>query len=146
MLVHFIVRHQFSRYSPYYYYPLIAMLNVKTEQKKNVKIQNVKIILITLIDTHSVYDQPFSRYCTVNVHGKNKKYVKTSKFQSSIISFNSFGRDDPLPPEHTWILVSISDVYFQRRCRLRHLLPYGHMLTITKNSTFEISQFFEQLW
>ncbi len=45
------------------------------------------------------------------------------------------------------ILGSKSGVFFQRRCRLKLLHPYGPMLTETKtkigeNPKFEISQFF----
>ncbi len=78
-----------------------------------------------------------------------KKEQKMPKIQILIFrnSLNNFGRDPPW--EYTWILGDKCGV-FQRRSRLKRLLPYDPMWTKSKNigqnPKFEISQFFEQLW
>ncbi len=46
--------------------------------------------------------------------------IQTLKFHNY---FKNFGRDPP--HECKWILGSGSDVYFQRKCRLKLLLPYA---------------------
>ena len=56
---------------------------------------------------------------------EQKKMPKIQSFKFHY-SFNNFGRD--LPQEYPWILESKFGVFFQRRCRLKRLLPYGPML------------------
>ena len=89
----------------------------------------------------SLYDQRFPRYRTfyssplttmLNVPKKNKKkmpQIPNLKFHNSL---SIFGRGPP--QEYAWFLGSEPGAYFQRRCRLKFLLPYGPMLTKTKKN------------
>ena len=59
---------------------------------------------------------------------QKKKNAKNPNFEiSQCYSLSNFGRDSP--QEYAWFFVSESGVYFQRRGRLKFLLPYGPMLT-----------------
>ncbi len=58
---------------------------------------------------------------------KKKLKILNFKFHNS---FNNVGKDPP--QEYAWILGSKPGGYFQMRCRLKLLLPYGPLLTETK--------------
>ncbi len=60
---------------------------------------------------------------------KNLPQIQNFKFHYSL---NNFGRDPP--QEYPRILGSKSGVLFQRRSRLKLLLPYGPMLMKTKKN------------
>ncbi len=86
----------------------------------------------------SLYGQQFPRYGTfyhfplttmLNAPKRTKKLPKIQnlKFHNSL---SNFGRDPR--QEYAWFLGSEFDAYFQRRCRLKFLPPYGPMLTKTK--------------
>ncbi len=80
---------------------------------------------------------------------KEEKKLPQIQYFEFHYSFNKFDRDSP--QEYIWILGSKSGVFFQRRCRLKlcpDLVPYVNedIKKNGKNSKFESSQFFEQLW
>ncbi len=80
------------------------------------KILHIYVISISAsISVLLLYDEPFSRPRT---------------FYISSLTTMLNGRDPP--QEYTWNLGSKSGVYFQRRCRLKLLIPYVPMLTGTE--------------
>ncbi len=64
---------------------------------------------------------------------KRTKNIQNFKFH---YSFNDFGGDPP--QEYTWILGSKSGVFFKRRCGLKLLPLYCHMLTKMKKKMAKI--------
>ena len=62
----------------------------------------------------------------VSENEKKMATIQNLKFHNSL---NDFGRPSP---GVGMIFLSESDIYFQRRCRLKFFLPYGRMLTKMK--------------
>ncbi len=66
------------------------------------------------------------------LNGKKKKKKNKRICQKFHNSLSNFGRYSP--QEYAWFFESEYGAYFQERCRLKFLLPYGPMLMKTEKN------------